>query len=346
MHEQRLFPLRGLALVAMAALAALVGTLAGSASATPPGKNGVVAFTRYAIAVKGGEGRSGAIFTIGVDGKGERQVTRPPAGASDVTPDWSPDGSRIVFGREFDDKPYEVWSVRPDGSNLRRIDPGCPPGIPASQICEEDSPAWSPDGKQIVFGNPYGGLEEIAGDTWIDFFAIAVMDTDGSNRRQLTHPGRHQYEDSEPVWSPDGKRIAFRRWNGTARPRNKQAIFVLDVARGDVRRVTPWNLEAGDHPDWSPDGRRILFRSAASDLFGDVYTVRPDGTGLTQLTRFSSRLEVLSSSFSPDGKSIVLSRTGKGGLPDLFVMRSNGTKLRQLTRTAKWDSHPDWGPAG
>ena len=170
------------------------------------------------------------------------------------------------------------------------------------------------------------------------------MDADGSNRRQLTYPGRHQYEDSEPVWSPDGKRIAFRRWNGTAAPRDKRAIFVLDVATGSVRRLTPWRLDAGDHPDWSPDGRRILFRSAASDLFGDIYTVRPDGSGLKKVADFAPKIEVLSSSFSPDGKWIVFSRTGRGGLPDLFVMRSDGTKIRQLTRTARWDSASDWGP--
>ena len=330
---------------AAAALAVGAGLLVTAALATPPGENGQIAFTRYASGVKGGEGKRGSIYTIGVNGKGERRVTRPPVGASDVAPDWSPDGSRIVFERQFEDKPYEIWSVRPDGSDLRKIDPGCPPGTPASQVCEEGTPAWSPDGKRIAFGNPYGALEEIAGETWIDFFALALMDADGSDRRQLTKPGKHAWGDTEPVWSPDGTRIAFMRWNFNAAPRNKRAIFVLDVASGTARRVTPWNLNAGDHPDWSPDGRRILFRSASHDLFGNLYTVRPDGTGLTRLTRFNRKLEVLSSSFSPDGKFIVVARSGRGGLPDLFVMRSNGTKLMQLTRTARWDSHPDWGPA-
>jgi Tol biopolymer transport system component len=326
-------------------LAVVVCTLAVAASATPPGKNGQVAFARYAKGQPGGDPSYGSIFTIGTDGRGERRVTRPPAGASDTQPDWSADGSRIVFVREFDDKPFEVWSVRPNGSDLRRIDPGCPPGVVTDRICEEDAPAWSPDGTRLAFGNPYGGLEEIGGETWIDFFPLAVMDADGSNLRHLTHPQRHQFEDSEPVWSPDGTRMAFRRLNGTATPRGKQAIFVLDLASGAERRVTPWNLNAGDHPDWSPDGRRILFRSTTSDLYGPLYTVRPDGTGLKQLTRFKPRTEVLSSSFSPDGKFIVLSRSGRGGLPDLFIMRSDGTRIRQLTRTTRWESAPDWGPA-
>jgi len=172
------------------------------------------------------------------------------------------------------------------------------------------------------------------------------MDADGLNRRQLTQRRRPtSSEDHEPVWSPDGARIAFIRWNSTASPHDGRAIFVVNADGSGLRQVTPWKLDAGGHPDWSPDGRRILFRSPSSDVFGsNIYTIRPDGTGLRQLTRFAGNVEVLSSSFSPDGRFIVFARTGTGGLPDLFVMRSNGTELRRLTRTAKWDSNPDWGP--
>jgi Tol biopolymer transport system component len=329
-------------------LAIGVGVLAASASATPPGQNGQIAFTRHAHGVRGGDPSRGSIFTIGADGKGERRVTRAPVGASDVHPDWSPDGSRIVFVREFDDKPFEIWSVRPDGSDLRQIDPGCPPGIPSSQICEEDAPAWSPNGKQIAFFNPFGKLKTIRGEEWIEVGAIAVVDADGSNRRQLTQVQRPtSSEDQQPVWSPDGKQIAFMRWNSTASPQNGRAIFVVNADGSGLRQVTPWKLDAGDHPDWSPDGSRILFRAPWRKISGSsIYTIRPDGTGLTQLTNFVGTVEVFSSSYSPDGKWIVFSRSGRGGLPDLFVMRSDGTGLRQLTRTARWDSAPDWGPAG
>jgi TolB protein len=333
----------GLLCLGVAVAAALVAT----AAATPPGKNGQIAFTRYAHGVRGGDPSRGSIFTIGVDGKGERRVTRAPVGASDVQPDWSPDGSRIVFERQFDDKPFEIWSVKPDGSDLRQIDPGCPPGIPSSQICEEVEPAWSPNGKQIAFFTAFGKLKPVRGEEWIEVGAIAVMDADGSNRRQLTQRRRPTpSEDHEPVWSPDGARIAFMRWNSTASPQNGRAIFVVNADGSGLRQVTPWKLDAGDHPDWSPDGRRILFRSPSSNVFrSNIFTIRPDGTGLTQLTRFAGNVEVLSSSYSPDGSWIVFSRTGTGRLPDLFIMRSDGSRMRQLTRTALWDSAPDWGAA-
>lgn len=257
-----------------------------------------------------------------------------------------PCASWIVFERQYQDKPYEILSVKPDGSDLTQVDPGCPPGIPATQICEESSPAWSPDGKRIAFDHAYGKLKHIDGVEWIEVGAVAVMDADGSNVRQLTQLRRPtSSEDFQPVWSPDRKRIAFQRENSTAAPRGRRAIFVANAAGGGLRQLTPWRLDAGDHPDWSPDGRSILFRSPTFDFVrSNLYTVRPNGTGLKQLTHFASSVEVLSASYSPDGKWIAFSKTGRGGLPDLFVIRPDGTGLRQVTRTSAWDSAPDWGP--
>jgi TolB protein len=332
------------ALIALLAIA-VVAALAGSAAATPPGRNGKIAFTRYAaVDVGSGEPRRGAIFITGLNGKGERQLTRPPTGASDFQPDWSPDGSRIVFERQFEDKPFEIWSVKPDGSGLRRIEIKCP--VRKSEVCDVSSPAWSPDGRRIAFGDAHGKLKYVSGVEWIEVGAVSVVNADGSHRRQLTQLKRPtSSEDFEPVWSPDGRRIAFQRENSTAPPRNGRAIFVVNASGGGVKQVTPWRLDAGDHPDWSPDGRTILFHSPSHESRGSsLFTVRPDGRGLKQLTRFASNVDVHSASYSPDGKWIVFSRTGKAGQPDLFVMRSNGTQIRQLTRTAKWDSAPDWGP--
>jgi len=342
MALRRLFPLSGVALVVVV----VVGVLTVSASATPPGTNGQVAFIRFA-SVQAGEPRGGAIYTIGVNGRGERQVTHPPEGASDFQPDWSPDGSRIVFERAPTDGGFEVWSVKPDGTNLRQIEPGCP--MPADEICEVNSPAWSPDGTRLAYGDAHGGLKYIGGVEWIEVGAVSVMDADGSNRRQLTQLKRPtSSEDGQPVWSPNGKQIAFVRLNSTAKPRNRQAIFVINADGSGVRRVTPWQMQAGDHPDWSPDGKWILFRSPEPGGFAgtDLYRVRSDGTGLRQLTNYAQDVAVLSASYSPDGKSIVFGRTGKGGLPDVWVMRADGKNARPITRTAKWDSGPDWGPAG
>ena len=326
----------------MGLVSGIAVSLVTAALATPPGANGRIAFTRYTDATRS----EGSIYTILPNGTGERRVTRPPARVVDFQPDWSPDGTRIVFQRQFADKPYETWSVKPDGTDLRQTDPGCPQDFPNGHICEENEPAWSPDGRRLAFSWAYPKEKQLRGEMWIEVGAIAVMDADGSNVRQLTQLKRPtSSEDGGPVWSPDGKRIAFQRNNSSARPFDGQAIFVVNVNGGGVRRVTPWKLNAGDHADWSPDGKQILFRAPTDAFAGsNLWTVRPDGTALKQLTRFSAATEVLSASYSPDGRWVVFSRTGRGGLPDLFAIRTDGTGLRQITRTAEWDSAPDWGP--
>jgi Tol biopolymer transport system component len=333
----------------LAGAAFLLGSLAlgctlvtAVARATPPGQNGRIAFTRYTDGTR----TNGAIFTIGADGRAERRLTRPPVGSADFQPDWSFDGRQLVFQREYQTKPYETFVVNADGTNLHQVDPGCPPGIPASEICEENEPAFSPDAKRIAFAWAFGKIKRLRGDEWIEVGAIGVMDADGKNVRQLTQLRRPTTsEDSQPVWSPDGKRIAFVRLNSTARPHDKSAIFVVGADGTGLRQVTPWNLDAGDHPDWSPDAKRILFRSPQAGLTGtSLYSIRPDGTGLQRITHFASSVELLSSSYAPDGKWIVLARTGRAHQPDLFLIRPDGTGLRRLTFTTLWDSAPDWGP--
>lgn len=309
---------------------------------TAPGRNGLIAFTRYVDADR----TTGSIYVIQTDGKGERRVTKAPAGARDAQADWSRDGSQIVFERQWEHRAWEMYRVRPDGSHLTEIEPGCPSGSP---ICEASGPALSPDGRRIAFSHAFGRLKTIAGEQWIEVKAISVMNVDGTGVRQLTQRRKPtSSEDGSPVWSPDGRRIAFVRVNSTARPRGGQAIFVMNADGSDVRRVTPWGMKAGDHPDWSPDGGWIIFRAPEPDGFAgtDLFRIRPDGTGVQPLTKTGPHVEMLSASYSPNGKSIVYASTGFGGLPDLYSMRQDGKGVRQITRTAAWDSAPDWGPSG
>jgi TolB protein len=126
----------------------------------------------------------------------------------------------------------------------------------------------------------------------------------------------------------------------------KQAIYTVRADGGGLRRLTPFALTAGDGPDWSPDGSRILFRSPENDdfLHSQLYTVRPDGTHLKQVTHVADGTHLYSASFSPDGRRITLGLEGTGGAADVYTMRTDGTDLRPVTRTPERDSAPDWGP--
>ena len=117
----------------------------------------------------------------------------------------------------------------------------------------------------------------------------------------------------------------------------------------DARPITPWALRAGDHPDWSPDGTRILFHSnqdGPATVSANLYTIRPDGKGLRQLTHArGGSVQYASSSFSPNGKWITFARRTGESNADVFIMRADGTRVQKnVARSKLWDSAPDWGP--
>jgi Tol biopolymer transport system component len=317
----------------VAALGALLIPIA-TAPATAPGTNGQIVFRRYL----GPDRTKGAIFIAAPDGSGERQLTTPPAGSSDDFPDVAPDGSFVAFQRCA--TTCGVFVVKTDGTGLRRVDDGCPQLPPR---CTDNSyPAISPDGRQIAFNRAFG---RIRNDT-IDHAGIYRMRVDGSHLRRVSLPATRTAEDVEPQWSPDGRRIVFVRHNLTARPRNRQAVFVIGADGRHRHRVTSYRIKAGDGPDWSPDGSQILFRSPETENFlhSNIWTIHTDGTGLRQVTDAGPRTKVYSASFSPDGTAITLGMTGVDGQADVYTMHTDGTALAPVTRTTQWDSAPDWGP--
>lgn len=330
-----------LRLLVLAATLTLIAVTAPPAEATPSGHNGRIAFRRFLDE----ERSTGAVFTIRPNGRGERQLTFPDPLFIDRDPDYSPNGRRIVFQRqgELSD---EIWVVNADGSHLTQLthpDPGC---LPDRGTCDGE-PAWSPDGRQIVFSRDTG---DIAADE--ENKGIWIMNADGTGARQLTQldqPG--QGFDRAPQFSPSGRRLVFERHNvRDAEPVDGIALFVLNLRTGREHRITPYGLEAGDTPDWSPDGRRILFHdntSADPDVSANLFTVRPNGTGLRQLTfETGGTVNYLGSSFSPDGRFITVGRRPETGgtNADVLVMRRDGTHVRHVTRTVLYDSYPDWGP--
>lgn len=321
--------------IAAALLAAGMGAAATTALATAPADNGPIVFRRYL----GPERTLGAIFTVAADGTGERRVTAPPGRLSDDFPDFASDSSFIAFQRC--NATCRIFTVRPDATRLEQVGPGCT-GRRLPPKCSDSSyPAVAPNRRRIAFVRAFGRIR----NDQFDHVGIYVMATDGSHVRQVTLPRRRAAEDHDPQWSPDGRRIVFVRFNITARPANRQAIFTVRANGTDRRRVTPWALAAGDGPDWSPDGSRIIFRAPETDDFlnSDFFTIRPDGTGLRQITHAPAGTRIYSSSFSPDGTSITFGMTGVDDMADVFTMHADGTAVTPVTRSPQWDSAPDWG---
>jgi TolB protein len=319
-------------------LALLAAAYVIPALATPPGDNGRIVFRRYL----GPDRTKGTLFTIAPDGSGERQLAKLPAGASDDHPDWSPDGAKIVFDRCQES--CRVFVVSSAGGTPTPVTGSSPKGACPAKCLDDSYPAFSPDGKRVAFAHAFGAVR----DDQIDHAGIYASNLDGSQLRKVTLPKLRAAEDGQPQWSPDGRRIVFVRVNVTAVPRDRRAIFVVNVNGTGLRRLTPWRLDAGDGPDWAPDGSRILFRSPDSDQFvgSKIYEINPDGSALRQLSRFPASTALYSSSYSPDGTSIVLGKSGVAGQADVYVLRRDGTGAAAVTRTPSWDSSPDWGPVG
>jgi len=163
---------------------------------------------------------------------------------NDAQPAWSPDGTMIAFTRTHDvpsptnttgmDQVDELWVVGPDGSGARRLtSPPISFSGPTTTITgKDDFPAWSPDGRSIVFESNRDSNN-----------GIFLMGADGSNIHPLTHPPGI---DESPTWSADGATIVFVR---TAEPvlSSPDQIYAMSADGSGQRSLT-----GGTSPAWQP----------------------------------------------------------------------------------------------
>jgi TolB protein len=282
--------------------------------ATFPGRNGLILFQAQA-------GKHVQLFTVRADGTGVRQLTRFADGDSQHG-SWSPDGSQIVFEHGG------LAVIAADGTGFRQVLKGL-----------NGTPAFSPDHKWIAFERTQAHDD-----------ALWLVRPDGSGLRPVTRNlTTRRFAcpcDSDPQFSPDGKRLSFVRTLSEL----KTAVWVVGVDGTGLRQVTPWSLGVSAKQDWSPDGSRLVISSPQAEKPGtasNVFTVRPDGTGLTQLTHETKAgVHDLADSFSPDGTRIIYARNvggGEGGF-QVWEMKEDGSAQHQLTHGvdahwASWGSH-------
>jgi len=261
------------------------------------------------------------IYVVNADDTGWRRLTDDPA--EDVCPDWSPDGTQLVFitARHdpnptgcFRDCSYEIYVMNADGSNPRRLT-----DTPANEL----HPVWSPDGSQIAFASARDGNNE-----------IYVMDSDGSNARRLTDT---EAGEMHPTWSPDGSRIAFN----SDRDGNWE-IYVIDADGSNPRRLTDspaWDL----FPDWSPDGTEIVFFTTDPGKQNqDIAVMAADGSNLRLLTDTPRTVDE-DPVWSPDGAYIAF-QSDRDGNFEIYAMRADGSEQRNLSKARNDEYWPSWRP--
>jgi len=112
------------------------------------------------------------------------------------------------------------------------------------------------------------------------------------------------------------------------------------------RRLTKPRLRAF-FPDWRPDGRRIVFTDNCCVRGSNIWTIRPDGKGLKQLTHKHIPNDAAFASYSPDAQQIVLQFTGKchdAPCKDLYTAQANGSMLQRHVTGKAFTFFMDWGP--
>jgi len=275
---------------------------------------------------------------------------------------------RILF-ESFRDGNIEVYSMRPDGTDVTRV---------TNDAAFDHSAVWSPDGKRIAFAsgrdtrlgeiytmnadgtdvvrltNGPGGNDQ---PSWskdgsqlvfvstrdaadpaafrAEDLELYVMNVDGSNVVRLTDDAA---SDAEPAFSADGRQIAFtstRDNEGTTHT----DLYVMDRDGTNLSRLT---FAKGTvlYPSWDPHSRRLAFSIVSTETANGIYTMNLDDRGFTRLTFSPTDLDEFPS-WSTDGSQLAFS-SRRDGNREIYVMNADGTQQTRLTVNPATDAFPRW----
>ena len=252
-----------------------------------------------------------------------------PAGA--LHPDWSPDGARLAFAVDDADGTRDLWTSDWDGSNAAVL-------VDCRVPCRDaDSPAWSPDGTRIAFHRIDNVDGRNPGST------VQVVEITTGTVTTLASTTGAEYV-LNPRWSPDGGSLVVQvdRYIDDGNDTEEitgSAIGVVDLGAGTSEIRVIRELETfSTYPDWHPTDDLILFAAGArrpldpADAPSNLFTIRPDGTGLTQLTRQGADDDgIWMPAYRPDGSGILATLVSRPGRNlTLVSLAADGTGLADL----------------
>jgi TolB protein len=261
--------------------------------------------TRIAYTVASSK-KSKEIFVMDMDGYNAGAVTKNKS--INISPSWSPDGSRVAFTSYIKGFP-EIYSASTGGGGLKKL---------TDCKCANITPSWSPDGGRIAYSSSESGIAN-----------LYVMSSSGGSSRRITQSG---VIDVSPSWSPGADQIVF-----SSERAGGLHVYTTSSGGGGVNRLTFVGYQ-NDMPDWSPMGDKIAFAGRDMGTF-DIFIMNPDGSNIQRLTVAAGSNE--NPSFSPDGRYIAFSSTREGG-EAIYIMRSDGSNQMRVSKGN--GLLPDWGP--
>jgi TolB protein len=228
--------------------------------------------------------------------------------------------TQVVFTRQNQDGSSDLMLVDADGENLRRI---------AGSAFSIYAPAWSPDGRRLLYSVKGDNQEELV-ERNVATGATRVVQTGGLI--------------TTPAFSPDGRRIYFAMWANSA-----TLLHEYDLARGCcLRRVTsPAQGRIDMAPTFSPQGDRVAF---LSNRLGPahVFVMNANGGGASVLSPFVAGEggEYHSPAWSPTGSQIVFHGRSRGKYQIMLADATRiGAPVQQLTAQGQ-NEDPSWAPDG
>ena len=276
----------------------------------------------------------------------------PQSASTPWRPAWSPDGQEIAFGMSG-----SLWKIRPGDTTAYEL---------TANMTYDSSPAWSPDGRFIVYtGEDSKGVN------------LMLLNVGTGESTALTRGGDIY---TDPVFSPDGKSIAFVRGiqspargaqSGPApvnaqegQPPRGYQIYTMPFDNGKTGQATQITTQHSfgrarlyfdindDHisPNWSPDGTEMLLISNRGIPLGSGAIwrakVEPNAMAKAKMILREETLYRTQPQFSPDGKRILYSSHRGSQFNNLYVLPVDGGEPYQMT-FGDWDHFdPRWSPNG
>lgn len=220
--------------------------------------------------------------------------------------------TRIAFHRG-DNGVYEIYSCRPDGSDMRQL----------TATGYNILPSYSQDGRKIVFVSRRDSANA----------QIYAMNVNGSGVTRITNDA---YDNMEPMFSPDGSKIVFMRSSGAGNP---YKIWVMN-ANGSGQTQLTTGVGQDQNPSWSPNGAKIAFHSRRDgQAQPNIYTMNADGSSIQRIT-FGASFDA-NPTWSPAGNRIAFSSNGQ-----ITIVNADGSSPANISAPANQDLAPAWSPDG
>jgi Tol biopolymer transport system component len=261
-----------------------------------------------------------AMVAVGVDMKAKK-VTEWLIN-NVISPAKAPTTKYQVFFESFIGAATDIFIVCSDGSNLVRLTDN------ANFNDSLEGLGWSEKSGKLVFSVNS---------------QVYTMNPDGTDMKILA-----ALKAMQPVWSPDGTKIAF---SGTPEANPDSQIYVVNADGGGLTRLTNSNLYSAGQgdctntgPQWSPDGKQIAFDTKIDGNW-EISVMNADGSNPRNLTNDPAR--DYGPSWSPDGTKIAFISNRAGMyMYSIYVMNADGSGVYALTQDAAAEPNPPWSPDG